>query len=425
MKSRFTLLDRVLAVLRRHRQRHVLHRRTRIEIALVIGHRLRRLAEHVPGHLQQHRQLVIRHTLRDRPVLRVGHPVEAGQRADLRLLRHHAQDARIEVPAEMRGDDVARSLTKFLHRGTGAGRVVLDVLAQFDQVRPGLFPAVLRIHRVLVAQDIRQALQERPPRPGIRRPRIQEALGMRLRPIQQFLRRLRRLLHRVRHVFDDRAGRAINHAHRLVLRQALHLPGTRQVDVLQLRQHGGVVGHQRHPQLLVDARRKAVGAGQHQVDIDASRRLLRLQLARQFGRRRLREGDLRHQLGVRLGECLHRALGKLQLAGDVDDIERDRRGWQRRRRSGVRPSGAERGEAGNPAEQCTAVNVGAGHGRFSLDEQAAGAAPYMTDEGVATRIERNDAVGIVCCSDITLTAVSCSYKQPTGAASLSSRANNY
>ena len=35
------LLDRVLALLRRHRQRHVLHRRARIEVALVVGVRLR------------------------------------------------------------------------------------------------------------------------------------------------------------------------------------------------------------------------------------------------------------------------------------------------------------------------------------------------------------------------------------------------
>ena len=57
-----------------------------------------------------------------------------------------------------------------------------------------------------------------------------------------------------------------------------------------------VVGHQRHPQFLVDPRRQPIGAGQHQVDIDAPRVLLRLQLARQLRRRRLGEGDLRHQL---------------------------------------------------------------------------------------------------------------------------------
>ena len=40
------LLDRVLALLRRHRQRHVLHRRARIEIALVVGQRLLLRLEH-------------------------------------------------------------------------------------------------------------------------------------------------------------------------------------------------------------------------------------------------------------------------------------------------------------------------------------------------------------------------------------------
>ena len=49
-----------------------------------------------------------------------------------------------------------------------------------------------------------------------------------------------------------------------------------------------------------------------------------------FGRRRLREGDVGDELRVGLGVGLHRALGELQLAGDVDHVERDRRGRQRR-----------------------------------------------------------------------------------------------
>ena len=36
------------------------------------------------------------------------------------------------------------------------------------------------------------------------------------------------------------------------------------------------------PELLVDAGRERVGAGQHQVDVDAAGVLLRLDLARQF-----------------------------------------------------------------------------------------------------------------------------------------------
>ena len=110
-----------------------------------------------------------------------------------------------------------------------------------------------------------------------------------MRPIEQFLRGLRRRLHRIGHVFDDRTGRAEHHAHRLVLCQTLHLPGARQVDDLQVRQRRGVVGHERDPQSAVDAGRQGVGPGQHQVDVHAVRGLLRLDLAGQLRRRRLAE----------------------------------------------------------------------------------------------------------------------------------------
>ena len=59
----------------------------------------------------------------------------------------------------------------------------------------------------------------------------------------------------------------------------------------------------------------------HQVDVDAPGGLLRLDLARQLRRRRLREVDLGDQLRIVLDEGLDRALGKLQVAGDVDHVE--------------------------------------------------------------------------------------------------------
>ena len=69
------LLDRVLALLRRHRQRHVLHRRTRIEVALVVGVGLRFRRQQVGHQVEQHGDLLRRDALRDRHVVRVVDPV--------------------------------------------------------------------------------------------------------------------------------------------------------------------------------------------------------------------------------------------------------------------------------------------------------------------------------------------------------------
>ena len=300
-------------------------------------------------------------------VLRVGHPVEAFQRADHGLLRHHAEDARIEVPAEMRGDHVARSLRQLLHHGAGAGGVVFDVLAQFGEVGPGVVPAILGVHRVLVLQDVGEALEEGAAGAGVGGARVDEAVLVGAGPVQQLLRGLWRRFHRVRHVFQDRAGRAEHHADRLVLRQALHLQRAGEVDRLQVGQRGGVVGDDRDPQLLVDAGGQAVGAGENQIDIDVVRVLLRLDLAGQFRRRRLRERDMRHQLRVRLGVGLHRALRELQLAGDVDDVERDGRGRQGRGRGGpcAGDAGSERGKPRCAAQHVAAAGDHPAHGCFS------------------------------------------------------------
>src|SRR5580765_3080422 len=57
------LMQRVLAVLRRHRERHVLHRRAGIEVALVVGQRLR-LGTQQPRHqIEHHRELLRRDAL--------------------------------------------------------------------------------------------------------------------------------------------------------------------------------------------------------------------------------------------------------------------------------------------------------------------------------------------------------------------------
>src|SRR6266702_6350090 len=65
------LLDDLLALRRRHRQRHVLHRRAGIEIAAVIGRRLRLLREQIGQEIDEHRDLLGRHALGDAEIIRI------------------------------------------------------------------------------------------------------------------------------------------------------------------------------------------------------------------------------------------------------------------------------------------------------------------------------------------------------------------
>src|SRR6266851_4743808 len=148
------LLDDLLALRRRHRQRHVLDRRAGIEIAAVIGRRLRLLGEQIGQEIDEHRDFLGRHALGDAEIMRIHDPVEALERNHLSLLRHDTEGARVDVPAHLSRDHVARALAELLHRRPGAGRVVFDRLAEFLEIGPGLVPAVLGIVRVLVAEEI-------------------------------------------------------------------------------------------------------------------------------------------------------------------------------------------------------------------------------------------------------------------------------
>src|SRR6266851_758377 len=85
------LLDDLLAFRRRHRQRHVLDRRAGIEIAAVIGRRLRLLGEEVGEEIDEHRDLLRRDALGDAEIMRIHDPVEALEGDNLRLLRHDAE----------------------------------------------------------------------------------------------------------------------------------------------------------------------------------------------------------------------------------------------------------------------------------------------------------------------------------------------
>ena len=181
------LLDRVLALLRRHRQRHVLHRRTRVEVALVVRVRLRLRRQHERHQVEHDGELLRRHALRHHHVVRVVDPGHALERRDLEVLRHDAEHARVDVPAGHRHRHVARAFAELLHHRAGAGRVVLDAAVELLEVRPRLVPAVDRILRILVAEDVRQPHDERAARTRVRRPRVDQLVRIRLAPREQLL----------------------------------------------------------------------------------------------------------------------------------------------------------------------------------------------------------------------------------------------
>ena len=81
---------------------------------------------------------------------------------------------------------------------------------------------------------------------------------------------------------------------------------------------------------LLDAGGEDVEAAEHQLDVGAVRPLHRLQLAGQFRRRRLGEGEAR-DVGRVLGLVgLDRVLQQRERAADVDDVD-DERGFRRLR----------------------------------------------------------------------------------------------
>ena len=82
---------------------------------------------------------------------------------------------------------------------------------------------------------------------------------------------------------------------------------------------GGLVRQHAHPQVLLDACRQDVEAAEHQVDVGASGRLHRLQLARQFGGRGLGEGEL--DIGILGLVALDGVLQQRQGAADVDHVD--------------------------------------------------------------------------------------------------------
>ena len=115
------------------------------------------------------------------------------------------------------------------------------------------------------------------------------------------------------------------------------------------------------PELLLDAGGERIGAGEHEVDVDPARILLRLDLACEFGSRRLGEGDARDQVRLRLAVVLDGLLRQRQVAGDIDDVERDgarRQGRLRKarpaegRNAGSARGATDEGPSGDQGSSC-------------------------------------------------------------------------
>ncbi len=348
------LLDRVLAFLRRHRERHVLHRGAGIEVALVVRVGLRFRRQHVRHQVEDDGELLGRHALRHDHVVRVVDPRHALERRDLVVLRHDAEHARVDVPAGHRDRHVARALAQLLHDRAGAGRVVLDAGVELLEIRPGLFPAVDRVLRILVAEDVRQAHDERAAGTRVRRPRVDQLVGIRLAPGEELGRGRRHLLHLVRVVLDQRARRHERDRDALVGGELLHLRRGRLVVRDQVRELRRVFGQDLDQQSLFDAGGEEVGARQHEIDVAAARALHRLELARQFRRRRLGEVELGDEVRVLLRVLLDRVLRQREVAGDVDDVDRHRA--LRHRRNLRRCNGsADSGHCPRRSRPCSAA----------------------------------------------------------------------
>ena len=179
----------------------------------------------------------------------------------------------------------------------------------------------------------------RPPRIG--GTRVHEAVGIGLAPGEQLLRGLRRLLHLLGHVLEERSRGVVGDGDPFVLGERLHLRRALEVLSFEVAKLVGVFRQQFDPEPLLDAGGEPIGAGEHEVDIDAAGVLLRLDLAGELGRRRLGEGDPADRLRMVGAVFLDRLLGQRQVAGDVDDVDRLRRRRQCRR---LRPGRGGEGE---------------------------------------------------------------------------------
>src|SRR5438093_1190230 len=184
------------------------------------------------------------HTFRDRPVVTVDDERRVRQDEDLRIGRNRAFSARLHVPLHDAGDHPARAFGELLERDGRAGRVVLDRLADVFEKRPGLVPAAGGIRRLLVAEDERQAAEDRTAGTGVRRTRVHEFPRIGLDPRLELVGALGRRLH-LRRVVDEH-GAAVGHDRRQQIALALALKHFARVGQLVLRKEPVVLGEQLH-----------------------------------------------------------------------------------------------------------------------------------------------------------------------------------
>jgi hypothetical protein len=84
------------------------------------------------------------------------------------------------------------------------------------------------------------------------------------------------------------------------LGKGLHLAGAILIDLVEVGQLVLVGGQNVDPQILFQPGSKRIRAGEDQIDVDAVRILLRLDLARKLRGRSLGEGDARDEVRVAL-----------------------------------------------------------------------------------------------------------------------------
>ncbi len=314
-------LDHILAGLRRHAERYILDCRPWIKIAFVVGQRLLLRLEQISHQIQYHFEFLCRQSLGHHHVLGIVNPSHVLERAHLEIFRNHAQRPWIDIPSGDRHRHVARTFAQLFHHRAGTARIIFNAAIEIFQIGPGLAPAIDRIFRILVVQQIRQSHQESTGRSRIGGTRVNQTIRIGLAPGQQFGRAGWHLLDFVRVVFEQRSGRHEHHCQRLIQRQFLHLARRRQVIFHHAGKFGRIVRQHFDPEFLFYAGSKNVGAAQYQINVAAIGRLHRAQLARQFRGGGFGEGEF--DVGMRDLVAFYRVLQQRQRTGNVDYIDRD------------------------------------------------------------------------------------------------------